>query len=159
MKTGNILKLAASIIICLSAGFIGSIFTMDSISTWYMEIEKPFFNPPNWVFAPVWTTLYILMGISLYIVWKNGIEKEGVKIALTLFGVQIVLNTLWSILFFGMKSPLYAFVEIIILWAAILLTIIKFMKISKTAGYLLVPYILWVSFAAVLNFSIFILNS
>jgi len=159
MKTGNILKLAASIIICLSAGFIGSIFTADSISTWYAEIEKPFFNPPNWVFAPVWTTLFILMGISLYLVWKRGIAKEGVKIALTLFGVQIVLNTLWSILFFGMKSPFLAFMEIIILWAAILLTILKFMKISKTAGYLLVPYILWVSFAAVLNFSIFILNS
>ena len=159
MKIENILKLAASIMLCLSAGVIGSVFTMDSIPTWYAALEKPFFSPPNWVFAPVWTTLFILMGISLYLVWKKGIKTEGVKIALILFAAQLVLNTLWSIIFFGMRSPIYAFVEIVMLWILILFTIITFYKISKTASYLLIPYILWVSFAAVLNFSIFVLNS
>ncbi len=159
MKIENIIKLAASIIICLMAGFIGSVFTVDSIQTWYMGIEKPFFNPPNWVFGPVWTTLFILMGISLYLVWSRGIKTNDAKIALTLFAAQLVLNVLWSIIFFSLKSPFYAFIEIVILWTAILLTIIWFRKISKTAGYLLVPYILWVSFAAVLNLSIFLLNS
>ena len=159
MKIENIIKLAASIIICLMAGFIGSVFTVDSIQTWYMGIEKPFFNPPNWVFGPVWTTLFILMGISRYLVWSRGIKTNDAKIALTLFAAQLVLNVLWSIIFFSLKSPFYAFIEIVILWTAILLTIIWFRKISKTAGYLLVPYILWVSFAAVLNLSIFLLNS
>jgi tryptophan-rich sensory protein len=159
MKIENIIKLAASIIICLMAGFIGSVFTVDSIQTWYMGIEKPFFNPPNWVFGPVWTTLFILMGISLYLVWSRGIKTNDAKIALTLFSAQLVLNVLWSIIFFSLKSPFYAFIEIVILWTAILFTIIWFRKISKTAGYLLVPYILWVSFAAVLNLSIFLLNS
>ena len=159
MKIENIPKLAASIIICLMAGFIGSVFTVDSIQTWYMGIEKPFFNPPNWIFGPVWTTLFILMGISLYLVWSRGIKTNDAKIALTLFSAQLVLNVLWSIIFFSLKSPFYAFIEIVILWTAILFTIIWFRKISKTAGYLLVPYILWVSFAAVLNLSIFLLNS
>jgi tryptophan-rich sensory protein len=159
MKIESIPKLAASIIICLMAGFIGSIFTVDSIQTWYPEIEKPFFNPPDRVFGPVWTTLFVLMGISLYLVWSRGIKTNDAKIALTLFAAQLVLNVLWSIIFFSLKSPLYAFIEIVLLWVAILFTIIWFSKISKTAGYLLVPYILWVSFAAVLNLSIFLLNS
>lgn len=159
MKIESIPILAASIIICLMAGFIGSVFTIDSIQTWYPGIEKPFFNPPNWVFGPVWTTLFVLMGISLYLVWSRGIKTNDAKIALTLFSAQLALNVLWSIIFFSMKSPLYAFIEIIILWTAILFTIINFYKISKTAGYLLVPYIMWVSFAAVLNLSIVLLNS
>ena len=158
MKIKNISKLAASIIICQLAGFIGSIFTAASIPTWYAALQKPFFNPPAWVFAPVWITLFVLMGISLYLVWNKGIKTKGVKIALILFGFQLALNVLWSIIFFGLKSPLYAFIEIVMLWIIILFTILKFYSISKTASYLLIPYILWVSFAAVLNFSIFILN-
>jgi len=149
------LKLAASIIICLSAGFIGSFFTRNSISTWYTTIAKPAFNPPNWVFGPVWTILFILMGISLYLVWTSG---KDIQAAVAVFAVQLVLNLAWSIIFFGLKSPMWAFGEILFLWVFIILTIIRFYPISKAASYLLVPYILWVSFAAILNFSIWMKN-
>lgn len=151
------LKLAICILIPLSAGWIGSIFTTSSVGSWYLSINKPLFNPPSWVFGPVWTILFILMGISLYLVIKNGITKKN-KAAVYAFGFQMALNILWSILFFGMHSPGAAFIEIIILWLAILVNILLFYKISKKATYLLVPYILWVSFAAVLNFSIWMLN-
>lgn len=151
-------KLAASIVICQLAGVIGSFFTSSSVSIWYAELNKPGFNPPNWVFSPVWITLFLLMGIALYIVWNKGIKSKQSKTAVTIFGVQLGLNILWSVLFFGLRSPLSAFIEIIILWAAILFTIIYFYRVSKPAGYLLIPYILWVSFAAVLNFFIYYLN-
>lgn len=152
------LKLAIAILICLLAGFIGSVFTSKSVSTWYTTLKKPSFNPPDWVFGPVWTTLFILMGISLYLVWSKGLEVEGVKIAMIIFGAQFLFNILWSLIFFGLQSPFYAFLEIIILWAAILLTIFSFYNVSRPAAYLLIPYILWVSFAAVLNFMIVRLN-
>ena len=158
MKIKNVPKLVYSIVICQLAGVIGSFFTFPSISTWYAALEKPSFNPPNWIFSPVWITLFILMGVSLYLVWSQGTKTKYVKIALTLFGIQLSLNILWSIIFFGLKSPFFAFIEIAILWVAISLTIFKFSKISKTAAYLLIPYILWVSFAAVLNFSIWVIN-
>ena len=154
----NIIKLIISIIICQLAGIIGSIFTTPSISTGYASLNKPVFNPPNWVFSPVWITLFVLMGISLYLVWSKAIKKELKKRALILFGIQLLLNIFWSVIFFGLNSILFAFIEIIFLWIAILLTIIYFYKISKIASYLLIPYILWVSFAAVLNFSIFLIN-
>jgi tryptophan-rich sensory protein len=154
----NYWKLAASIVICQLAGIIGSFFTVSSVNTWYIGLTKPSFNPPNWVFSPVWITLFLLMGISLYIVWDKGIKTKQSKTAVSIFGVQLVLNTLWSILFFGLKSPLYAFIEIIFLWAAILLSIIFFYRISRTAAYLLIPYLLWVSFAAFLNYFIVYLN-
>jgi benzodiazapine receptor len=154
----DILKLVASIIICQFAGFIGSIFTRASIPTWYAGLTKPSFNPPNWVFAPVWTLLFLLMGISAYLVWQQGLENKDVRVSLLIFGIQLVLNVLWTFLFFGQRSPLYAFVEIIILWIAIALTIFFFLQISRTAGLLLLPYLLWVTFAAVLNFSILKLN-
>ncbi|MGB3345786.1 MAG: TspO/MBR family protein [Candidatus Humimicrobiia bacterium] len=158
MKRIKILKLVISILVCQVAGLIGSLFTLSSISTWYAQLEKPTFNPPNWVFAPVWTLLFLLMGISLYLIVSKGVENKKVKTALSIFVIQLTLNMLWSFLFFGLQSLLYAFIEIIILGLAILLTIISFYKISKTAAYLLLPYVLWVSFAAVLNFSILILN-
>lgn len=158
MVKTNDWKLVMSIVICQLAGFIGSFFTVSSLSTWYVTLNKPFFNPPSWLFGPVWISLYFLMGISLYLIWNKGIESKPSKIALSVFALQLVLNSLWSILFFGLKSPLFAFIEIIILWIAILSTIIYFYKISKVASYLLIPYILWVSFAAVLNFSIYYLN-
>ncbi len=158
MKIKNIPKLVYSIVICQLAGIIGSFFTFPSISTWYAALEKPSFNPPNWIFSPVWITLFILMGVSLYLVWIQGTKTKYAKIALTLFGIQLSLNILWSIIFFGLKSPFFALIEIIILWVAILATILKFSKISKTAAYLLIPYILWVSFAAILNFSIWVIN-
>jgi translocator protein len=149
-------KLVVAIVLCQLAGIIGSVFTISSISSWYAELSKPFFSPPNWVFFPVWISLYLLMGISLYLVWKKG-WKENKK-ALSFFGIQLFLNALWSPIFFGLKNPLLAFIEIIFLWLAILLTIIHFYKVSKPAAYLLIPYILWVSFAALLNFFIFLLN-
>jgi tryptophan-rich sensory protein len=154
----NVFRLLASVMVCQLAGVIGSIFTASSLEGWYFLLEKPIFNPPSWVFFPVWTILYTLMGISLYLVWKQGIKEREVKTGVFLFGLQLGLNTLWSLLFFGLKSPYYAFLEILILWAAILLTIIQFWKISKSASLLLIPYILWVSFAALLNYQIWVLN-
>jgi benzodiazapine receptor len=147
-----------SIIICQFAAFIGSVFTVNSVSTWYTTLAKPSFNPPNWLFGPVWTLLYLLMGISLYLVWQKGTADPHIKIALLMFAAQLVLNILWSILFFGMRSPMLGLIEIALLWVFILLTITHFYPISKTAAYLLIPYILWVTFAAILNLSIFILN-
>ncbi len=151
------LKLAVCILIPLAAGWIGSIFTTSSVASWYLTINKPLFNPPSWIFGPVWTALFILMGIALYIVIKNGINAKN-KTAVFAFGFQLVLNVLWSLLFFGMHSPGYAFIEIIVLWLAILANIILFYKISRKAAFLLLPYILWVSFAAVLNYFLWILN-
>jgi len=157
MKT-DYKKLAAAILVCLSAGFIGSFFTISSIPTWYATIQKPAFNPPNWVFGPVWTTLYVLMGISAYVIWMKGWDKKEVRVALWMFSLQLALNTLWSIIFFGAKELFSAFVEIIFLWVAIAVTIFLFNRISRNAALLMVPYLLWVSFAAFLNYSVWQLN-
>jgi translocator protein len=151
-------KLILCVGVCLLAGVIGSFFTMDAIPTWYAALTKPSFNPPNWVFGPVWTTLYILMGISLYLVWISKKKTDERRQGIIFFFVQLGLNTLWSILFFGLQSPFFAFIEIVILWFMILLTMISFYKVRKIAAYLLVPYILWVSFASILNLSIYFLN-
>jgi benzodiazapine receptor len=159
MKKSDILKLIVSLIICQLAGFVGSLFTTPSIPIWYASLEKPSFNPPNWVFSPVWISLFVLMGISLFLVWQKTLHYPGVSSALFWFGIQLFLNMLWSVLFFGLKSPFFAFVGIIFLWVAIFLTLVKSFKVSRLAGVLLVPYICWVSFAAVLNFSIWNLNA
>lgn len=143
---------------CQMAGVIGSIFTTPAIPTWYANINKPSFRPPNWVFAPVWTILFLLMGIALFLILRKGLKNKNVKIAFFFFIFHLVLNTLWSILFFGLESPFAAFIEIIFLWASILVSIILFLPISRIAGYLLIPYLLWVSFASILNFSIWRLN-
>ncbi|MEO0111128.1 MAG: TspO/MBR family protein [candidate division WOR-3 bacterium] len=156
---GKILKLLLSILICQVAGILGSIFTTPAIPTWYLQLNKPPFTPPNWLFARAWTTLFLLMGISLYLVWNQGWENKQVKKAILIFAIQLILNILWSFIFFTLKSLLFAFIEIIILWIAILLTIINFQKVSKPSAYLLLPYLLWVSFASVLNFSLLTLNS
>lgn len=153
----DILRLLASIGICLLAGALGSIFTVSAIPAWYATLAKPFFAPPNWVFGPVWTTLYVLMGISLFLVWRKGFNKKT-KNAISVFGIQLALNILWSLAFFGLKSPIAGFVVIIALWAAIAATIMKFMQIEKNAGLILIPYIAWVSIAALLNLSIVLLN-
>ncbi len=158
MKATDYLKLALSILINLLAGFIGSIFTNPQIPTWYASLKKPSFSPPNWLFGPVWTALFILMGVSLFLVWRKGLNQPSVKIALTIFGAQLLLNILWSFLFFAQRSPLAGFIEIILLWILILITIIVFYPISKPAALLLIPYVLWVSFAAILNFSVWRLN-
>jgi tryptophan-rich sensory protein len=129
-----------------------------SITDWYADLVKPKLAPPNWIFAPVWTILFVLMGVAAFLVWKKGLDRKDVKIALGIFVGQLVLNTLWSIIFFGLRSPGSAFIEIIFLWVAILATIISFARISRPAAWLLVPYILWVGFASYLNFMIWMLN-
>lgn len=154
----NVIKAIIAIIICELAGALGSVFTTPSIPGWYASLAKPTLSPPNWVFAPVWTTLFALMGIAAFLVWRKGLDHKDVKIALGVFIGQLVLNTLWSIVFFGLHSPGGAFIEIIFLWLAILATIIAFTKISKPATWLMLPYILWVTFAAYLNWSIYFLN-
>lgn len=158
IKTFDILGLMTSIVICLTAGALGSFFTTPAISTWYATLIKPSIAPPNWVFFPVWTVLFIMMGISLFIVWKKGFQDHQVKAALSVFGIQLILNILWSAVFFGLRSPLAGLIEIVILWVAILVMIQRFMRISKVAGLLLIPYILWVTFAAMINFLIWSLN-
>ena len=158
MGTRDIIKLIVSIVACQCAGVIGSAFTTKNIPTWYAALEKPAFTPPNWLFAPAWITLYLLMAIAAFLIWRKGLGEEGVKSALVIFLVQLVLNALWSVVFFGLQSPLYGMVVIIALWVAILLTILRFFKLSTAAGALLLPYILWVSFAAVLYVSIWVLN-
>ena len=161
----NWAKLVLSIGVAQLAGIIGSVFTVSSVSTWYAVLEKPSLNPPAGVFGPVWTTLFVLMGIALFLVWKqypkirtNSRILKVWKIAIVMFFVQLVLNTGWSILFFGLKNPGLALIEIIILWLAIVVTMVWFYKISKPAAYLLAPYIAWVSFAVYLNYAIWTLN-
>ena len=158
MKPRDIGKLVASIVLCEGAGGIGSIFTVSAIPTWYAALEKPAFTPPNSVFGPVWVTLYLLMGIAVFLVWRRGLVEKGVRLAFTIFWVQLVLNVLWSVIFFGYKSPLGGVILIILLWVVILFTIIWFFKVSRIAGGLLIPYILWVSIASYLNVGIWVLN-
>jgi tryptophan-rich sensory protein len=151
-------KLAISIIIPLAVGFISSFFTRDSIPTWYNTLVKPALSPPNWIFFPVWTLLYVMMGVSLYLVWRKGFDNNT-KPAIYIFSAQLLLNFLWTFLFFGLKLMLPAFAEIAVLWTMILVTIVRFYKISKEAAYLLIPYIIWVSFASYLNLATFLVNA
>ena len=148
-------KFLLSILLTQGAGGIGAIATTPKIRSWYSTLIKPTFSPPNWLFGPVWTLLFLMMGVAFYLVWREG--KRAHK-ALKIFGIQLFLNTLWSFLFFGAESPGLALIEIALLWIMILVTIVNFSKISKTAAWLLVPYLLWVSFASVLNAAIFQLN-
>jgi len=166
MRINNFFKLVIAIAVSEAAGVIGAFFTAPAVrSDWYLELAKPALNPPAWVFGPVWTTLFALMGISLFLVWKqhsNILENVRMlriwKIGITAFFVQLVLNTLWSIIFFGLHSPGGALIEIVFLWFAIVWMMVVFYKISKPAAYLLVPYILWVSFAMYLNYAIWMLT-
>ena len=175
------LKFIIAIAVSELAGVIGSVFTLPSIPTWYATLNKPALNPPSWVFGPVWTTLFLLMGISLYLVWSKNWQVshrmwEGGKRAwnryserlwtgswqkanvIALFAIQLFLNAFWSVLFFGLKVPGFAFFELLALWFAILYTIINFYRISKPAAYLLIPYLLWVSFAGYLNYAVWMMN-
>lgn len=154
----NLVKLIVCIAICQLAGVIGSLFTVDSVTTWYTTLQKPSLNPPNWIFAPVWITLYTLMGISIFLIIKKGLSYRGVKSSILFFAIQLLLNSIWSIVFFGMHLVFAALFIILMMWIFILACIIKFHPISKTAAYLLIPYILWVSFAMYLNYSIYKLN-
>ena len=152
MKVGKLFFLVA---VCELVGILGSYFTIPQISGWYQTLNKPPFNPPNWIFGPVWTALYAIMGVAIYMVVTSGKKIKG---AIAVFGLQLALNLLWSLVFFGLHQILLALAIIILLWLAIAGTIIKFAKISKTAAYLLVPYLLWVTFASMLNFFVVILN-
>ncbi len=149
-------------IICISIpliiGMIGSVFTVSSIPVWYAALVKPSFNPPSWVFGPAWTILYCLMGIALYLVVKDGIQDPIKKTGLVFFTIQLILNLLWSIVFFGMHEIFYAFVTILVLFVFIAATMVSFFRLSKPAGWLFIPYLCWVAFASILNATIWILN-
>lgn len=152
-------KMMVMIVTCVVIGYISGIVTRDSVDTWYATLVKPVFNPPNWIFAPMWTILYILMGIAAGLVWdKIETQRETVRRALIYFAIQLALNALWSILFFGLHNPMLALIEIVLLWLMIYETFVQFNKVNKIAGYLFIPYILWVTFALVLNASIWWLN-
>lgn len=180
-KFDTYLRFFISIIICQLAGIIGSFFTIPAIDSWYSALRKPFFNPPSWIFGPVWSLLFLLMGISLFLVWEKKFaivvtaKEKGQKTwnafskklwigswreenSVAIFILQLILNILWSILFFGLRSPFLAYFEILALWFAILFTIMNFYRTSKLAAYLLLPYFVWVSFAAILNYFLWNLN-
>jgi translocator protein len=154
----DILGLGAAVAIPLAVGGLGGIATARSIPTWYADLAKPSFNPPNWLFGPAWTLLYLLMGTASWLVWRQARKGKAIGLALALYGVQLALNLAWSFIFFGARRPFSAFVEIVPLWVLIAVTMAQFYRISKVAGALLIPYQLWVSFAAVLNFAVWRLN-
>ena len=152
------LYITISVAICLLVGFLSGFATQSSVGDWYVTLNKPFFNPPNWIFGPVWTILYIMMGVAAGLVWSKGWHHRWVKTALYHFSFQLIFNALWSVVFFGFKQPFWAMLVILILLALILLTMKSFHVVSKTASYLLIPYFLWVSFATLLNYKIWEMN-
>lgn len=158
MKKINWLNLCLAIVICEAAGLVGSWPTFSAVRTWYPTLVKPWFTPPAWIFGPVWTVLYLLMGISLYLIWQKGINEKGIKAAVELFFLQLIANAAWSLIFFGLHSLAGAFAEIIILWLLLTETIFTFYKFNKLAAKLLLPYLAWVSFAAWLTYSTWMLN-
>ncbi len=156
------LTIAIKFIVCLAVTFsialAGSVFTRSALSEWYINLNKTFFTPPDWLFGPVWTVLYLLMALSAFLVWNKGLAIPAVRTALVVYLLQLILNFLWSAIFFGLRMPFFAFIEILLLWTAIVLTILAFARVSTAAALLLLPYIFWTSFAAVLNLSIWLLN-
>lgn len=155
----NTLKLFLSILLPLAIGTTSGFFTASNVGSWYQTIARPSWNPPNWIFGPVWTALYILMGVALYLVWRSDAAPAVKRVALLLFGLQLILNFFWSIIFFAMHQPGWALIEMGALWLTIIATILAFAPVSRTAAWLLVPYICWVSFAFLLNGAIWRLNS
>lgn len=155
----KIIKIIIMVSVCLGLGYMSGQVTQSSVETWYPTLVKPSFNPPNWAFPVAWTTLFMFMGIAAGLVWAKIEEKlKKVQIALLFFGLQLILNALWSILFFGLRNPRFALIEIILLWILIYQTYLKFKRINATAGYLFIPYLAWVGFATILNGSIVYLN-
>jgi benzodiazapine receptor len=159
MKKTDVYKLIASILVCQAAGFIGFLFTRPALSTWYAELNKPKFTPPDWVFGPVWICLYVLTGVAAFLVWRRGFHHQVVRRALAFFGAQLALTVLWPFLFFGLRSPLAGLIGISVLGIAIILTVRSFLQASRPAGLLLIPYFLWVSFATGLNLTIWWMNN
>jgi len=157
MKIIDVVKLVVSLAVPLLAGFGSSVFTVNSISTWYATLNKPWFSPPNVVFAPVWTILYILMGLALFLIWRSPRNRTR-DIGIALFAAQLAINVIWTLVFFGLQNTLYGLLTIIPLWILIAATIYQFYKVEKWASYLLVPYIVWVSIATALNVSVYLLN-
>lgn len=158
MKLNNSFKLIIALGVPLFIGWVGSLFTAPAIPVWYNSLAKPALNPPSWVFAPVWTLLFVLMGIAAFLVWRKELNKKSVKMALAIFVFQLFLNVFWSMLFFGMHNPMIAFTEIISLWFAIMALLLAFYQVSRTAAYLIIPYALWVGFATYLNYAIWQLS-
>lgn len=158
MKLIEILKLIVAIVVSELAGVVGVYFTASSVQTWYSDLKKPSFNPPSWLFGPVWTALYALMGVAAYMVWRKGLGNKNVRDALAVFLLQLTLNVSWSLAFFGLRSPLAGLAVIIALWLAIVITLILFYRVSPPAAWLLIPYLLWVSYATLLNLKIWRLN-
>lgn len=156
--SGNIGKFIVSLAACQLAGIIGGLFTASSVGSWYAGLNKPSFNPPNWVFGPVWITLYVLMGIALYLVWIGDFPGKTKQPALILFFVQLVLNVFWTFFFFYLQKPFLGLIEILVLLVFIVLTMWKFYSLRPAAAYIMVPYLLWVGFAAVLTFFLWNLN-
>ena len=159
MDGNTIVRLLICILACFAAAGFGSIFTSKAIPDWYRGLKKPPYTPPNWVFGPVWTVLYILMAVSVFLVWQKGLNAPGVTTAFTLFWIQLAANALWSYVFFARRSIAGGIINIIILWLLILATIIASFSVSTIAGILLIPYIIWVSIATYLNIGIRVLNS
>lgn len=157
-KMKDLSKFIVSVVGCELVGFAGTPFTISTIPTWYVTLNKPFFTPPNWIFGPVWTLLYFLMGLAFYLIWKQGWQKKKVKTAGMFFLAQLILNFIWSPIFFGLRAPLLGLIVIMAMWALIVMTMKKFYPLSQLAFYLLIPYLLWVSFASLLNVAIVVLN-
>ena len=155
----NLVKLVISVAIPVSVGAISGFFTVSEVGGWYQTINKPSWNPPGWIFGPVWITLYIMMGIALYMVWKTDADPGLKKTAIVIFAIQLMLNFFWSFIFFNQHQVGWALVEILGMWIFILLTIFAFAKVNNNAAWLLVPYISWVSFASILNYAIWKLNN
>lgn len=154
----NWLKFIISVVGCELVGLLGTPFTISAIPNWYATLTKPFFAPPNWLFGPVWIILYFLMGVSFFLIWRQGCKNKKVKTAALYFLAQLALNFIWSPIFFGLRAPLLGLIVIAAMWVYIIMTIRKFYPLSSSAAYLLLPYLLWVSFATVLNAAIVILN-
>jgi translocator protein len=159
MKAIKVFKFIVALVVCFGASGLGVLFmARDSINTWYAQLQKPCFTPPDWIFGPAWTILYLLMAISVFLIWNKGLDYPKVKQSIGLFLIQLALNAAWTPLFFGFHLILPAFIEIIVLWLAILATMLAFKRISLHASILLIPYLIWVSFATILNGSMWYLN-
>jgi tryptophan-rich sensory protein len=157
MNKSNVIKLVISLLLPLSVGAIAGMFTSQAVPTWYASLNRPSFSPPNWVFGPVWTTLYILLGISFFLIWKESSSKLR-NLAIIVFAIQMLLNFAWSFIFFYFNLIGAALIEIILLWISIAFMIYLFHKIKPLAAYLNIPYLLWVSFATILNAGYYFIN-
>ncbi|OGF20566.1 TspO protein [Candidatus Falkowbacteria bacterium RIFOXYB2_FULL_38_15] len=158
MKSFDLKKFIISFLLCQGAGMIGSIFTVSAIPLWYATLEKPALNPPSWVFGPAWLLLYTLMAFSIYFIWEKGLKSSENKFIFYFFMAHLAVNALWSIFFFGMRNPLLALSDIVLMWMMIIVLIFKFYKVKRLSSYLFIPYLLWVTFATYLNYSVWMLN-